>query len=1330
MPPKRQQENDDEEKLQCTGIKLTGDRCTKRGRPKDANNQTFQCGIPHRRFMTAAPRSRNDCGFLRTKLDAMTEHTGPNIPTYQDIREAVDSVAYAIILLQGESHGFAILDHNEEFFIHTEQPWVHPWSLGEQRVALLYTEPSNESSRRVETRIFNPGFDLSLEASNRIHEDIRQRLGDWYPPNRLPDATNWNTGIPQGTTTQINNFYTIFNAWAILFTLQLNPAFTSTSDFLRDAQHIVGLAVLGLIDWETIIAFLKCYNYITAQDDPAEDRRFATTIPATALGKTFTQIRNAYDRARSSTSYRFSPNGGLGEGPRTNTGLPTLPVNTSSRPKTGNTAINLPQGSKTRNTSNNLPLGPKKQQSDRLAAEEERLINHACDEFHRRLDDLQKEENVKTWVAMNKDLRREVEGWRSWEEVQLAISAITAAISIEHLPSGGFCNPEAADIQAFLTQECPDREEDDVNFNASGAVAGKAPLPRLPMILACLYKSHIFIVIVQLEDGNRASITFLDSKPGQLSEKRRIDVYLFVSTLVRKIGWIREGFSTRLNTKFSWAFPIVQNDDHSCGYYTILNGWVVALGLHYSKTFRVPEKGSAKYKQFLGEIITMSELARGDYLDWKMMYAFLRCWDVVTDQLPPNERRFEGNGVLQLPDLEALNSYARDLRQNADPWDPPGYAYRFSFDQFAGNEESRLYHFDTREQDKMREVTTSRQTYQPNLLSKQLKSRFEEGELSRLRGSFDHNRNSNPSNQEVINQLFKAMKYRTELGTEDAEVDTNPCTYYDRCLAFLNSQLNQLKSKGIMRNLSGSWQLLSRNRRIAELTEVNRFLREEDMSYAIAAVIEAINEHGPPGFSLALPESAIFAVQIVPMHLRVENHRRCLFLPFIVGDDTLIARGVDPTDLPANPNRRAHYMLAVVQEERLESGNSSRFHVFFLDSNGNDRFTRHLGRLHGLIQEAVRKLGWSTSDNEDERVRFRDYTLIHAERQQYGFSCSYHVILNAWILALGLIPSASSVSLVNMQITEELRKLITLALDGHLDWKTLATFLICRKLVRETSVSSVPENRRFLHTQRQTNQDDMEARMDQRFQNNSSATVANWTNNIEVQHLFQAKIGTHVSPPRSSTSEGSGNGGSTQNSQTPGGQTLGGQASGGQAPTGQTTKSQTPKSQTLKSVRFKSPTSTPTPTSNNRPQHNNSDSDALGEQLRAKMQSRNSQSTGTDPDASTLAYPSQINPLQHHDPDIDALGEVLQVKMQSQNSQSTGTDPNASTPAHPDTLGEVLRAKMQSRNGQSTGTDPSQSDPPKDHDPSAPDFDLLSYLRASNEARRARSRNTGATGQS
>lgn len=170
---------------------------------------------------------------------------------------------------------------------------------------------------------------------------------------------------------------------------------------------------------------------------------------------------------------------------------------------------------------------------------------------------------------------------------------------------------------------------------------------------------------------------------------------------------------------------------------------------------------------------------------------------------------------------------------------------------------------------------------------------------------------------------------------------------------------------------------------------------------------------------------------------------------------------------------RGHHFLALVQEEERKATptnkDKSQFCVYTFDSAPEKFEDDRIQRLfYNTVCKTAKNLGWSKQRNTDEHVKFgpQHQQVLVVRQAQGGWQCGLHVVLNAWILALGFLPHKVSVT-EREGFYEELWILIRAAVAGLLDWKTLVAWLFCHKLVATRSLDLVPGNRRFEATQYQ-----------------------------------------------------------------------------------------------------------------------------------------------------------------------------------------------------------------------------------------------------------------------
>ncbi|KAF2020092.1 hypothetical protein BU24DRAFT_489925 [Aaosphaeria arxii CBS 175.79] len=147
---------------------------------------------------------------------------------------------------------------------------------------------------------------------------------------------------------------------------------------------------------------------------------------------------------------------------------------------------------------------------------------------------------------------------------------------------------------------------------------------------------HIFLVVVQdepkeSEPGEREFRTyFLDSFEG-IFEDSRVFIYERVKVMARNLKWTKfnhEGDAVPI--KFGTFSQLVtvprQSNGWACGVHTVLNAWILVLGL------RINQDKYEYEEEMYEEAIDLMQLAVSGLLDWKTLASWLIANDLVTDE--------------------------------------------------------------------------------------------------------------------------------------------------------------------------------------------------------------------------------------------------------------------------------------------------------------------------------------------------------------------------------------------------------------------------------------------------------------------------------------------------------------------------------------------------------------------------------------------------------------------------------------------------------------------------------------------------------------------------
>ncbi|KAL8993220.1 MAG: hypothetical protein Q9188_007383 [Gyalolechia gomerana] len=143
---------------------------------------------------------------------------------------------------------------------------------------------------------------------------------------------------------------------------------------------------------------------------------------------------------------------------------------------------------------------------------------------------------------------------------------------------------------------------------------------------------HILFALAQTRDENMVNVKLFDSCPGYIAKNR---IMKAVSRTVQKIGWLgmdQEGWAIELEDELTvveeneLSVPM-QEGIQTCGIYTILNAWMVMLGLPALNQRRREYYGSRTSGQqeandFLNQALEMINCALAGHMDLETIQAF------------------------------------------------------------------------------------------------------------------------------------------------------------------------------------------------------------------------------------------------------------------------------------------------------------------------------------------------------------------------------------------------------------------------------------------------------------------------------------------------------------------------------------------------------------------------------------------------------------------------------------------------------------------------------------------------------------------------------------
>ncbi|KAJ9644618.1 hypothetical protein H2199_003581 [Coniosporium tulheliwenetii] len=205
-----------------------------------------------------------------------------------------------------------------------------------------------------------------------------------------------------------------------------------------------------------------------------------------------------------------------------------------------------------------------------------------------------------------------------------------------------------------------------------------------------------------------------------------------------------------------------------------------------------------------------------------------------------------------------------------------------------------------------------------------------------------------------------------------------------------------------------------------------RYLQDEHLFLAIAAVTEAITEWGSYSFSL-IDTTCMAAQQWDDSGMLAARPRRPLFLPIAVRDE-------DDEDY-----KRNHFFLAVAHFPGNDPQQKPR--MLWYDSSLTVEYGPNKNpELLPPVCRWIKNLQWSRDDGHGgDPAPDLEIVRVSAALQQNGDACGIHTILNAWSFAFGSQLNTRFVA------TDKFYKLaaevIDLAIAGHIDFWTIYAFL-------------------------------------------------------------------------------------------------------------------------------------------------------------------------------------------------------------------------------------------------------------------------------------------------
>ncbi|KAJ4335265.1 hypothetical protein N0V95_008950 [Ascochyta clinopodiicola] len=1075
-------------------------------------------------------QSRKDkaCAFFHRTITAIKAQVhipdqinvqGPALSS-NDVFASINTVARALNRLQRAGEGITVveqpLDQNGAVRADgnlnalTEGVLLLPWQY-EKHTLLVVAQSARSSGGGIPTChvVDSAPWTLKQVERQQFRDTVTSTFEAHWRPGRaangvkLPPGMTWVLGPRQLELWQCG-YYAVFNAWSVMLDCTLDINFAPRDGFFQRGREVIAVVLAGLADWKLVWSFLLCYGYVKLGELPGEERRFTSSVDGDVeIDQTLRKVAPCgYNFSKRVHAAMQRPHGVVLQNwdgwDKTDVSIraPAL-FKTDKFPLTLNTEqlrdayhelVTQPRQSTADFTSTDKPCVYVKEQLAALLSDED-----TC----QRLGSLRSEVSAST----------EAGRWLLNEEVALAIASVTLAITSIQDVRKGFCAVSGTDVQACYRTDQKHRQD---------IVLQAAPRFGRPMFVPVVEDNHTVLSVVQFNRNDEMTVSILDSKAAHYTRAARIRVFNMVMATAEGMAWWREKFASwkdvpRPSTA-TWVPCAQQPGDDECGYTAILNSWALALGLelnpHAAPIWDSKAAGTGNLFQTVLDIV---HLARIGVVDWTLIYAFLRCHRFVHEGTVPQDRRF--TNTVRLRDETELNERLQDFNiQDMEHWSLESS----DLNDIKGSNAIHL-------PDGVEQTSSSGDECAPVLKAVR---REKAKKLSAL-GQLYPEMSSDESLRfytyfciatDAKNKSKQTKTTGAQIGVDRANFFLDSLRWQRKAIKktspeyllslyrdFLSNARSQASSLGRLQKQHcaltgeglGLLQTLLANTKLDDKLAGGipdcRFKEHLDLgevNLAIAAVVEAIDARQASlhsatsttpftgGFALSTRNNIQIACYSTSADGAVSRPRRCFLLPMTINDtdiqqEKLTLMGKTTSNVDWSRGNRSHHFLTVVQEESREptinNPTTRQFCVYTLDTAPR-RYREDVVQnlIHKRIRDTATNLGWARQRNEDGAVRFRPQhsQVVVFPQLKGGWQCGLHTILNAWILALGLMPRSEQLVL-GADFYEEFWVLVRAAVAGLLDWKTLVAWLFCNNLVTSRSLASVPEDRRFEITRHQ-----------------------------------------------------------------------------------------------------------------------------------------------------------------------------------------------------------------------------------------------------------------------
>lgn len=611
------------------------------------------------------------------------------------------------------------------------QPMLLPLKVGNHIVLLVlqYDEDHIPAAYVLDSRKYH--YDKNGRTKlHRIAEEICQQSG-WSSGSFNPQTLKDTIWIPcsQETRHWASGFHTIFNAWAIALGLELNQDFEQDWDpegrFFKHAKDIITMARIGSADWHLIESFLVCYKFVQVTNDPApkiESKKTIRVMNSSSLSHTLSGLSenenkflgSEYDEnTRVWNGNRRKLEGGQTYKVELNSDkwslhvrsiLPWLAEQTRLNPslndaqvikkyfdiifsKDANEYVREFLAQKKGDADESSDFIPTSQNPAGLPWELKENLDLAyidsnpC-EFARNRYYYKALENKKRRSHLFNESH--FGEYLDFELVMLCIAAVVEAIdSFQNAQFGRkdsqFFNGGFTLATSISLQSCQSSEPMEGMVVSRPGRCWLMPIGFGEHMSQAYYGteeadeygiSHFLLAVLQEQEGH-ITVHFLDSSQND----NEFYAFLFrrVQKTARDLKWISDDAGEPQFEKGPRIIRVPsQTNGWACGYHTILNAWILALGL-------TPNLKARFWEDTYRQIREIMECAFAGLLDWKTLVAWLFCCKFTVEgdaSAIPDDRKFKMT-TRQTKDTD-LQERIQEMRNNDELlkyYHPNGVSY-------------------------------------------------------------------------------------------------------------------------------------------------------------------------------------------------------------------------------------------------------------------------------------------------------------------------------------------------------------------------------------------------------------------------------------------------------------------------------------------------------------------------------------------------------------------------------------------------------------------------------------------------------------------------------